>query len=115
LHVARVDSRRRVRDSGDLVAKIDRLQRFGGLRLTLTAAPISPKAGAASKTSAFIPKVVSACAAASPASPPPTIAILQLDDIRFSVRIALSVTGQDCRSDEERGIARSCFLHDATP
>src|SRR4051812_40966081 len=50
--------------------------------LTLTAAPISPKAGAASKTSAFIPKVSSARAAASPASPPPTIAILQLPDIR---------------------------------
>src|SRR5262245_33862846 len=49
--------------------------------LTLTAAPISPNAGAVSNTSAFIPKVDSACAAASPASPPPTIAILQLDDI----------------------------------
>src|SRR5215472_10569988 len=52
--------------------------------LTLTAAPISPKAAAASKTSACIPKVLSACAAASPASPPPTIAIRQLDDIRPS-------------------------------
>src|SRR5215510_9798865 len=50
--------------------------------LTLTAAPISPNAGAASNTSACIPKVRSACAAASPASPPPTIAIPQLDGIR---------------------------------
>src|SRR5262249_2224534 len=49
--------------------------------LTLTAAPISPRAGAASKTSAFIPRVLDACAAASPASPPPSIAIPQLDDI----------------------------------
>src|SRR5579862_9904617 len=40
---------------------------------TLTAAPISPSAGAASKTSAAIPKRESACAAANPASPPPTI------------------------------------------
>ena len=40
---------------------------------TLTAAPISPKAGAASKTSASIPNRDSACAAANPASPPPTI------------------------------------------
>src|SRR5215813_345097 len=47
--------------------------------LTLTAAPISPKAGAVSKTSAFMSKVRSACAAASPARPPPTMAILQLD------------------------------------
>src|SRR3984885_7051218 len=43
---------------------------------TLTAAPISPKAGAASKTSARIPIRVSAWAAANPASPPPTITIL---------------------------------------
>src|SRR5439155_25582682 len=50
--------------------------------LTLTAAPISPRAGALSKTSAFIPNVFSACAAASPARPPPTIANLRLDDIR---------------------------------
>src|SRR5262249_11504371 len=52
--------------------------------LTLTAAPISPRAGAVSNTSARIPWVLSACAAASPASPPPTIAIPQLDDIRPS-------------------------------
>src|ERR1700691_1792943 len=52
--------------------------------LTLTAAPISPKAGAASNSSAFTPRVVSACAAATPASPPPTIAILQLADMRLS-------------------------------
>src|SRR3977135_973108 len=57
--------------------------------LTLTAAPISPKAGAVSKPSAFVPKVFSACAAASPASPPPTIAILQLDDIRPSGALSL--------------------------
>src|SRR5262249_39880925 len=49
--------------------------------LTLTAAPISPRAGAVSNTSARIPWVLSACAAASPASPPPTLAIPQLDDI----------------------------------
>src|SRR5215207_8033618 len=49
--------------------------------LALTAAPISPKAGAVSNTSALMPKVCSAFAAASPASPPPTIANLQLDDI----------------------------------
>src|SRR5258708_6589917 len=49
--------------------------------LTLTAAPISPKAGAVSKTSTFIPNAFSALAAASPASPPPTIAILKFDDI----------------------------------
>src|SRR5262245_53384225 len=54
--------------------------------LTLTAAPISPKAAAASNTSAVMPKVRSACAAASPASPPPTIAILQLDGIHLSGR-----------------------------
>ena len=52
--------------------------------LVLTAAPISPKAGAVSKTSAFMPNVCSAFAAASPARPPPTIAILQLDGIRSS-------------------------------
>src|SRR6266566_10005881 len=56
--------------------------------LTLTAAPISPKAAAASKTSACIPQVLSACAAATPASPPPTIAILQLPDIRAPRTIA---------------------------
>src|SRR5262245_62762925 len=54
--------------------------------LTLTAAPISPKAAAASNTSAVMPKVRSACAAASPASPPPTIAILQLDGIRCTIQ-----------------------------
>src|SRR5215831_13292929 len=32
LHVARVDSGRRRRDSGDFAAKTDRLQRFKGLR-----------------------------------------------------------------------------------
>ena len=32
LHVARVDSGRRVPDSGDFVANTDRLQRFDGLR-----------------------------------------------------------------------------------
>src|SRR5437879_475209 len=54
--------------------------------LALTAAPISPRAGAVSNTSGAIPKVLSAFAAASPASPPPTIAILQLPDIRSSCR-----------------------------
>jgi hypothetical protein len=73
LHVARVDAARQMPDGGDLVADADRLQRLDGLRAELTAAPISPKAGAVSKTSAFIPKVFSAFAAASPASPPPTI------------------------------------------
>src|SRR5579862_4338446 len=53
---------------------------FTACGLAFTAAPISPSAGAASKTSAFTPKTVSAFAAASPASPPPTIAILQVDD-----------------------------------
>src|SRR4051812_45221780 len=57
--------------------------------LTLTAAPISPKAGAVSKTSALIPRLFSACAAAIPASPPPTIANLQLDDIRPSSALSL--------------------------
>src|SRR6266487_631613 len=61
--------------------------------LTLTAAPISPKAAAASKTSACIPQVLSACAAASPASPPPTIAILQLPDIRPSAHVSGIRTG----------------------
>ena len=82
LHVARVDSARQVRDSGDLVAKADRLQGFGGLRAYIDRGADLAQAGAASKTSAFVPKVVSAFAAARPASPPPTIAILQLGDIR---------------------------------
>src|SRR3954471_17569378 len=46
--------------------------------LTFTAAPISPQAGAVSNTSAFMPQAFSALAGASPASRPPTIAILQL-------------------------------------
>src|ERR1700733_10359996 len=41
--------------------------------LTLTAAPTSPKADAASYTSACIPKAAIACAAANHASPPPTM------------------------------------------
>src|SRR5277367_6724530 len=45
------------------------------LGLVLTPAPISPRWGAASNTSAAMPKAASACAAASPASPPPTMAI----------------------------------------
>src|SRR5580658_6976650 len=45
------------------------------LGLVLTPAPISPSCGAASNTSADMPKAASACAVASPASPPPTIAI----------------------------------------
>src|SRR4249919_2982302 len=49
--------------------------------LTLTEAPISPNAEAASKTSALIPNVLRALAAASPARPPPTIAMLQPIDI----------------------------------
>src|SRR5262249_6485114 len=52
--------------------------------LTLTAAPISPSAGAVSNTSAAMPNIFSALAVASPARPPPTIAILQLDDISCS-------------------------------
>src|SRR5215475_9919451 len=66
--------------------------------LTLTAAPISPKAAAASNTSAVIPKVLSACAAASPASPPPTIAILQLDGIHLSGRSPDPARGRRTRA-----------------
>src|SRR5262245_13308066 len=74
--------------------------------LVLTAAPISPRAGAVSKTSALIPRAFSAFAAASPASPPPTIAILQLADIRYS---AATVVG---RSSIDRD---PCCLHDSGP
>src|SRR5438128_1835880 len=66
--------------------------------LVLTAAPISPKAGAVSNTSALIPKVFSACAAAIPASPPPTIAILQLDGIHSSSALSLRVFHRDHQS-----------------
>src|SRR6516225_8398391 len=52
--------------------------------LVLTAAPISPSAGACSNTSVSMPTVASDWAVARPASPPPTIAILQLDAIRPS-------------------------------
>jgi len=55
LHVARVDSRRRGPYRGDFVANAGSLQRLDGLGLTLTAAPISPKAGAVSNTSASSP------------------------------------------------------------
>jgi len=44
--------------------------------LMLMPAPISPNVGACSNTSASKPKEASACAVASPASPPPTIATL---------------------------------------
>src|ERR1700733_271133 len=44
--------------------------------LTLTPAPISPRWGAASKTSAAKPTLASAAATANPARPPPTMAML---------------------------------------
>src|SRR6516225_4782722 len=83
--------------------------------LTLTAAPISPKAAAASKTSACIPKVLSACAAASPASPPPTIAIVHLDDISSLRALAGTNPSYDRSSIAEpcssgRSVAPSCSL-----
>src|ERR1700743_3104675 len=77
--------------------------------LVLTAAPISPSAGAVSNTSALRPNVFSALAAASPARPPPTIAILQPDAIPFSIAVS---TDHGANSDnwqnreEPRGLLR---------
>src|SRR5262249_53997908 len=67
--------------------------------LTLTAAPISPSAGAVSNTSAAMPNIFSALAVASPARPPPTIAIRQLD-----IRCSTFSLDRDAR-----------HLHDAGP